>query len=285
MAIPTPDGRVSIDAPKPTDVSAIINGLGLTGAGDGSADAWSAWSKMAYTGPAVTVIPGVKNDVKVTRKRMTPGSQDVSFTPGTVTNDSSIKASTPDEAYALWYQMGDKERSQLQQAMWAMGLTKGPEDVDGAFATWQKAVDTAFRFNMNGNNKSVMDVLPMLSNFGLAGGAKGPQTRTQTTFNVLDPAQARAALTGAFQQMMGRNPTEAEINSWIASASAGLKAHPQVTQNTVDANGNQTSQVIDPGYDANAALQNQLNNDPEAKAHQAAATLYPALFQALQSPV
>ena len=289
MAIPNPGGRVdgATPAPSGTDVTSILNGLGLTGAGADAADAWSQWSRMSYSGPSVVVIPGTKSTNKITRKqmRMGPDGPEQVFVPGTSETDSSIKASSPDEAYALWYQMGDKERSQLQQAMWTMGLTKGPEDIDGAFSVWQKAVDTAFRFAMNGNNKSVMDVLPMLSNYGLAGGGNAPQTRRQTTFNVLDPTQARAALTGAFQQMMGRNPTEAEINQWVASASAQMKAHPQITQTTVDAQGNQTSQQIDPGFDPSAALQDQLNNDPEAKAHQAAATLYPALLQALQSPV
>lgn len=284
--IPGAGGRVAGATTPPAggarDASSYVDdalGGSGTATSGGDGDVWSTFGKRSYDGPPVIIIPGHDRTRHVDPRDREAG---VITTP-----ESHVTAGTPDEAYRMWYEMDDGARTQLQQMMWGLGLTKGPEDIDGAFKAWQQAVDTAFQFTAAGNPKSVMDTLPMLANFGMAGGkgSKGPTTSRSTTFDVLDPLQAKVALHNAFQQMMGRNPTDAEMSSWISSAQSAMKAHPRVSETTVDANGNQTTKTVDPGYDPQAAIQDQLNNDPEAQAHQAAATLYPALLQALRSPV
>jgi hypothetical protein len=190
-----------------------------------------------------------------------------------------------------WYSMDDAHRQSLMKKMWYLGLTKSADDFDGAFSVWKQAVSHAANFTQAGRPMDPQDVLGMMADGSQGPGAKakgGPRSSRQIDFT--DPATAKAWVTTAFQQSMGRDPNDAEIRAMTDSLHKAQQMTPQVTTTTptkFDAEGNviDSTTTTTGGVDPQAFFQNQMNADPEAGAHQAAAQLLPALMQALGSGV
>lgn len=105
-----------------------------------------------------------------------------------------------------------------------------------------------------------------------------PRTTTQRTITSLDPGQAHEALRG----LIGRAPTQAEIDKFSAAYNAAAKKHPRVTTNTVDKDGNQSS-VTTGGFDTEAVALQAAGENPEYASYQAVATFMPALEKAMQA--
>lgn len=200
------------------------------------------------------------------------------------------------QAMGAWYAFDDAERSKIMKKMWFLGLLKDPSDFDGAYRVWGAAVDHASRFAAQGKEMDPRDVLDIMGNATQAekdrqkarGYAGGTFTQKSTSIDLTDPTTAKAFITAAFQQSMGRDPQDAEIRSMMTALSAQEKANPKVTTTTTkyDDNGapinsNSTSSG---GLNAEAYVSAQASADPEAGAHQAASQLFPALMQALQAP-
>ena len=100
-----------------------------------------------------------------------------------------------------------------------------------------------------------------------------------------DPEVAKAWLQEAFQNSMGRDPHPSEIRAMLGAIASGNAKDPQVMEMTTDSDGNTTTRVVDPGFDPQAYIRNRMDNDAEGAAYQAANELYPALIEALNSPV
>ena len=251
----------------PSDLAAIIaQSMAGTGSGGGGTTISPLWINLK-DGPAT-------REVRLEGKgwRSAPTGNAQQFT-------------TIEDAVNSFFMMDDAYREALQKKMYYFGLIDGPNNTGQAVAAWEKAVTLAANFNNAGKPVSPLDMFPKMTNLKAGQLGNQPRTTTQRSFNTLDPEQAKVFIRQAFQESMGRDPHEAEIRQLIGSLQSGFKANPSVTQNTVDADGNQTSKVIDPGFDPQSFIANQMAADPERNAHQAADTLYPALMQALQSPV
>jgi hypothetical protein len=190
-------------------------------------------------------------------------------------------------AIGAWYTFDDDERSALMKRMWYLGLIKDPSDFDAAYKTWQAAVGHAARFAQTGKEIDPRDVLDILGDAKSGAATKqkaGPVTRRQ--IDLTNPETARAWITQAFAQSMGRAPEEAEIRAMVDALNERERANPTVQTTTPtkwDDQGNAIDSVTSTsgGVDPQAYLQNQISNDPEATAHQAAGELYPALLAAL----
>lgn len=194
--------------------------------------------------------------------------------------------SSIEEAVQAFYLMDDAYRDDLQKQMWFLGLIDGPNNMDQAIKVWSQAVEHSFNFKAAGRDVSPLEAMRRMTNLKAGQiGQGGSRTTTSRRIDFTDPAVARAWLREAFQNSMGRDPHDSEIRAMLSQIRSQEQAHPQVVQTTQDSNGNTTTQTMDPGFDAQAFIANDIANDPEATAHQAAATLYPALMQALQSPV
>lgn len=203
----------------------------------------------------------------------------------TVDTGNAITATTIDEAINAFFAMDDDYRESVMERMYYYGLIDGPNNLKQAVGAWEDAVTLAANFKAAGKDADPMSMFQRMTN--LKAGQLGNQPRTVTSrqFGALDPEQAKVWIRQAFQASVGRDPHDAEIRQLIGSLQQGFKSNPAVTQQTVDADGNSTTRQIDPGFDPQAYIANEMNNDPEASAHQAAGTLYPALIEALRSPV
>lgn len=206
-------------------------------------------------------------------------------------NDDGIN-----QAMGAWYSFDDGQRSRIMKKMWFLGLLKDPSDFDGAYRVWGAAVDHASRFAATGREIDPQDVLDIMGNATQAekdrqkarGYAGGTFTQKSTSIDLTDPTTAKAFITAAFQQSMGRDPQDAEIRSMMTALSAQEKANPKVTTTTTkyDDNGApiNSSSTSSGGLNAEAYVSAQASADPEAGAHQAASQLFPVLMQALQAP-
>lgn len=203
----------------------------------------------------------------------------------TVMNPNARSFSSIEEAINSFFMMDDAYRANVMEKLYYYGLTDGPNNEAQAASAWSDAVKMAWNYKLAGKDVDPIDLLPRMTNLRAGQLGNAPRTVTQRSFNTLDPETAKAFIRQSFQAAMGRDPHDAEIRNLIRGLQAGFKSNPTVTQQTTDAQGNTTQRVLDPGFDQQAFIQNQMTNDPEAAAYQAAAELYPALQQALQSPV
>lgn len=204
---------------------------------------------------------------------------------GTRTVRGTRQFSTIDEAVNSFYMMSDEYRQHVMERLYYYGLTDGPNNEAQAAAAWGKAVEMAWNYGQAGKEVDPMDMLPRMTSLKAGQLGNEPRTTTQRSFNMLDPAEAQAFIRQSFQAAMGRDPHDAEIRNLMRGLEAGFQENPAVTQQTVDGDGNSTQRVLDPGFDQQAFIANQLDADPEARAYQAAAELFPALQQALGSPI
>ena len=176
---------------------------------------------------------------------------------------------------------------------WGYDKVSAPDDIMGFIALWQDAVNEAAAFQAAGKRLSPMQVLEL----GATGNVKnradrafagGMQTQKSRKIQLTDPVSAKALIRQAFQTAFGRDPTDAEVRTLAGSLTAAEKAHPQVTvdQASFDAAGNPTgtpTETVSGGIDPGAFLQEQVQDDPEAKEFQAAGTYFPALMQLMGS--
>jgi hypothetical protein len=199
------------------------------------------------------------------------------------TTNEGVKA-----AIGAWYSFDDQHRSDLMKQMWYLGLTRSPSDFDGAFAIWNKAVTHAANFAMQGREIDPQHVIEMMADAGSEPGKNRQQKTTATSIDLTNPEQAKAWVQQAFQQSMGRNADDAEVRALVDALHQSQQEHPTVTTNTPtkwDAQGNaiESNSTKTGGVDPNSFFAAQMAADPEASAHQAASTLYPALLQALHA--
>ena len=197
---------------------------------------------------------------------------------------------TPEAAMGAWYSFTDDQRSGLMKRMWFLGLTKSATDFDGAFSVWKNAVGHAANFALSGRQIDPKDVLEMMADGEQGAGKYKQQESTHRSIDLTDPATAREWVQQAFHQSMGRKAEDAEVRALVDALHERQKSNPQVTTTTPtkwDANGNALDSTTTQtgGVDPDAFFAQQMAADPEAGAHQAASTLFPALMQALGSAV
>lgn len=193
------------------------------------------------------------------------------------------------------YGMDPAELNKMTERAWYLGYTEvsAPNDVMGFIDLWQKAVEDAAVFQAQGKQLSPMQVLE----YGATGNVKtraeravagGVQTQKSRHIDITDPVSAKAMIRQAFQTAIGRDPTDAEVRTLAGSLTAAEKANPKVsvTSANFDASGAQTSPTTTTssgGLDPSAFVQQQVEDDPEAKEFQAAGTYFPALMQLMGS--
>lgn len=127
-------------------------------------------------------------------------------------------------------------------------------------------------------------------------GRNQDQVTTSTTVDEMDPATARATIESAAQSLLGRAPTDHEMQDFIAKAQLIAKDNPQIstTRSKVGFDGlvqEGTQQTVSKGgadvvkAKADAAAMDMAKQSDDYGAYQAAGTYFPLLFNALQSPV
>jgi len=128
----------------------------------------------------------------------------------------------------------------------------------------------------------------------LVNGKPVDKVTTSTSIDEMAPEQARLMFEQTAQQALGRSPTKAEVDDFIAKAQTIAKQNPAITTTThhIGLDGNETGQesVTKGGSDvvsakAQVAALDAARQTEDYAAYQAAGNYFPMLFQALQSPV
>ena len=215
-------------------------------------------------------------------------------------NRASAQEVSVNQARAWIY--NDDLRNQILEFLQKQGYQV--HSFDELEKLWNIAVDRAAEAWDGGVKKTVFDILELGSptQAGEAGPPKGQRyTQTYTTTDIaeLGPETARAILTNALTEYLGRAPTQEEIEDFASRANAIVSANPQVTETTVTREWDEdlgdyvetgrTTRQIGPSAEEvrnmvqQAAVDEAMESD-EYGAFQAATTYFNALLQAIASP-
>lgn len=198
----------------------------------------------------------------------------------------------PDQAANAIYGWSNEDIKAFAKKVWYLGGISTPQDIQGALQVWDAAVQQAARFAAAGRPMDPQDVMQMM----LAGdpGAQknltqrkngGVVTQKARSINLSNPTEAKALITQAFQQSMGRDPTDAEVRTLTESLNAEQRKNPTVTtqRSTYSDTGQLTGQqsTSSGGMDAGQYVLDSAQADPEAASYQAGTTYFNALMGAL----
>ena len=156
------------------------------------------------------------------------------------------------DAENAYYTWTDKQRADFRAKALVGGLLKiGDGDIE-AGALWKNLVDQAANYGNAGQAVSPTDLLAgyVKANSGGTPWVKqgnfeinsitgekryiGPQfrTTTATNMNLTDPATARAVATSVFQQLLGRDPGQGEIQAYAQALTQSEIQNPSRTTTT-----------------------------------------------------
>lgn len=154
----------------------------------------------------------------------------------------------------------------------------------------------------NGNFDTFKSGVPkaMIEQFSESSGISTPQPGTYTTtyksVDLMNPHDAKGLTRAMLQQELGRDPTQAEYEDFLATLHAAERADPTVTTQTsryvLDRNDNlrlaSQKTVTDQGIGAEGLAQVALEkaqSNPQWAEYQAVGTYFPALLSALGATV
>lgn len=202
---------------------------------------------------------------------------------------------TVDQATAAFWGWTDEQQSALAKKAWYLGLVASPNDIEGAFTAWQWAVGRAGDYAAAGRDLDpsyVMEVLaagsPKAAKQREANARRGDTvTQKSRSINLTDATQARSMIEQAFQQAVGRDPTDAEFRTLLNSLHAAQRENPTVTTQTTRYDNPLPDQTTTTqgGVEPGAFIEQAAQDNPEAAEFQAATGLFPSLLNALNSPL
>lgn len=195
---------------------------------------------------------------------------------------------TSSQAYNLWLDWDEGQRSKFRAALTLTGLdTSGYRDADWANA-WKAYVDQAAGYYRDGqgSNISPWDILAMDRR---EREAQIPKTTTQTSssVNLSSKADVEASAYDIARALLGRAPTDDEVAKYTEVINAKERANPNVTTTTTTTKGGEVlnqSSTTSGGFSAQAAqneLRKQAQGEDDYAEYQAATTYYNALYQML----
>lgn len=195
-----------------------------------------------------------------------------------------------DQAIQDFYNWDDRKRQKMGQQLVDLGLIKNAWDYDSIFRVWQSAVHEAGGYFTFGKRKiTPYQVISNIFGAGAGGaGGNGPRTTTSKRVNIPTAADAESLVRKIFADQVGRAPTKGEIASYTKEIVAKAKASPEMVTETTkyDRTGSPVSQssVSKGGFSADAQallVQNEVQDDPEFGAYQAATHYFNVLQQVI----
>lgn len=195
------------------------------------------------------------------------------------------------QAQQLWYTWTQAQRLSWTKHAYALGYLSSPTDVGNAGQLWLDMVQKAAAFYQAGKKTvSPWDVLDMYAGSNAdtlkkraAVNKDGSITQTNSSIDLSDKLGVEAIATRVLQQALGRDPSQAELNTYYNTIRAQEQAHPTVTRTTTSANGMSTTNVVSSGFteaDADQFLMDRIKQDPEYAKYQAGTTYFDAAMQA-----
>lgn len=184
---------------------------------------------------------------------------------------------------------------QIKAAALKVGLN--PQSYDDIAKLWGSVVkQAADTFSKTGQKVTPWALIQMRGKYAGPDGRMQDKVTTSTQVDEMDPATARGMIESTARNMLGRDPTKAEIDDFIAKAQMIAKENPSITTTRTKTGFDGevelgTSQTTSKGGgqavndQAQMAAQDMAKQSDDYGAYQAAGTYFPLLFQALSSPV
>lgn len=284
----SPSPSVSPSAGSAGEASGAQQFGGLTGAS--TTGRVYMGGSVKYKAPAGISPQGRRNIQEETRQESRP---------------KWLSETDADAEYLGWTQ---KARDDFRAKGLLSGLlTAGAGDLE-AYSLWTTLVKQASLYGARNKQVSPLDILSGYVKSNSNGGwiksgdfetnpvtgerrYIGPQFKTtnQTNADLSDPATARAISTQIFQQLLGRDPGQGELNAYAQALSQSEQQNPssattttQYDMTTGDATGSSTVTTGGMTDDERAQLaQDEIKKKPEYGATQAATTYMNALDAAV----
>lgn len=156
--------------------------------------------------------------------------------------------------YLARWASGSKDILYINNALVRSGMVRRGANANQFATAYERALRVAARMNAGGNtDATVFDAIQMLSD---GGGGSRSQKATYKTFAKYTNAQIKDKAISAYQAILGRQPTAAEIAAFGRAIRAGAKAAPQITR--VSASGKVRSDTQ--GFDESAFIAGYMAN-------------------------
>ncbi len=187
--------------------------------------------------------------------------------------------------------MSSRERIILQERLKKGGYLNdfkpGAADDATVGALGDVLMETARQGLSSGESVSWQDYLTQRITDVESDEAKAAQSRTftQTNTSVTTKESGRGVIWDAFRDAVGRDPSESEIDKFMARLNSAERANPTTTTTTVGTDGSSSSTTsggMDAAAQSDMVRQEVQGNDQYAE-YQAAAYYMPLMFQALDA--
>lgn len=211
---------------------------------------------------------------------------------GGTTDEAKVQPLVMKKDDLLAWLSDDSKVAQIKAAAEKAGFTV--ESYDDVSKLWTAVVSQAASSYSLSDKEVTPWALIALRGKYLVNGRPAAKTTTSTNIDEMDPAQARLMFEQTAQQALGRSPTKAEVDDFIAKAQTIAKENPSITTTTTQQNldgtdGTSTSYTKGGGDVVNAKAQvaalDQARQSEDYQSYQAAGNYFPMLFDALASPV
>lgn len=194
---------------------------------------------------------------------------------------------TFDEALLLFNTWSDRQIKDFAERLVGEGILPADYTFDEVRGAWETFVKEAERFTAAGRKITPWDVIAYYSGEKIGGGGsdeKGQaRTQTSTQFHLSTPAEARGMLSQMLSNLIGRAPSDDEVDSFQEALNGEQRRNPTTTTVEYDEEGNSTSTTTG-GMDAGAYAGEYAQGEEfesEAGTYQAATTYFNALREAI----
>lgn len=185
----------------------------------------------------------------------------------------------------------DAKVKQIMQAAQKAGLDV--QTYDDAAKLWGSVVDmAASSYSFAGKKVTPWSIIQLRGKNAGPNGRPADRNVTTTTVDEVSPADARKLFEQTAQNQLGRAPTKAEVDDFIAKAQTIAKSNPNIQYTTqhLGFDGEVQSQDVRNSPGGSDALQEQAAMDQakgseDYSAYQAAGVYMPWLMDALASPI
>lgn len=193
-----------------------------------------------------------------------------------------------------WYAMSDEDAKNWAEKAFRLGYINNPKDMLSAQQVWNTMCEQAGgAYTIGHKNVTPSDMLDYYAGHNVdvlkqrtAAGKDGLTVTRQV--NLADKSTVQALANQVLQQALGRDATDAEVNTFFNTIRGEQKANPDTTT-TTSHQGKDGKNVVtsshEPGFgqdDINQLLLSKAQNDPEYASYQGATTYFQAALQALQ---
>lgn len=174
-----------------------------------------------------------------------------------------------------YYMWDDATRQKFRAEVALTGIDVGRASDQDMAKIWGSYAAQSAAYWMNGAGKPITpwDIISMDRK---TREVAGPRTSTSTNMNLSSLGDAKYIAQQAARSLLGRDPTQTEINTLLNSLNAAERANPTTTTTVTQPSGDSTSTTTGGVSDAARAMQaqDQLKKSKEYGAFQAATTYY-----------